>query len=48
MHINMFPQETQDFIHELCAKAVLRAIKNGTFKDNEPQISEKEFESSDS
>lgn len=31
MHINQFPQDVQDFIHELCARAILRAIKNGTY-----------------
>lgn len=31
MHISQFSQETQDFIHELCANALLRAIKNGTY-----------------
>ncbi|MEC0107239.1 MULTISPECIES: hypothetical protein [Paenibacillus] len=31
MNINQFPQDVQDFIHELCAKAVGRAIKNGTY-----------------
>lgn len=36
MHINQFSQETQDFIHQLCANAILRAIKNGTYKEPEP------------
>lgn len=36
MHIKEFPQETQDFIHRLCAKAILRAIKNGTYKPLAP------------
>ncbi|NMO97449.1 hypothetical protein [Paenibacillus lemnae] len=36
MHINQFPQETQDFIHDLIATALLRAIKNGTYKIPEP------------
>ncbi|GIP60600.1 excisionase family DNA-binding protein [Paenibacillus woosongensis] len=31
MHISQFPQETQDFIHKLCAKAILRAIRNGGY-----------------
>ncbi|MBY0202011.1 hypothetical protein [Paenibacillus cucumis (ex Kampfer et al. 2016)] len=31
MNINQFPQDVQEFIHELCAKAVLRAIKNGNW-----------------
>lgn len=31
MHISQFPQDVQDFIHELCARAILRAIRNGTF-----------------
>lgn len=31
MHISQFPQETQDFIHKLCAKAILRAIRNRTY-----------------
>lgn len=34
MHINQFPQDTQDYIHELCAKAILRAMRNGTFIEN--------------
>ncbi|MGG3307367.1 hypothetical protein ABER23_08060 [Paenibacillus lautus] len=38
MHIKQFPQETQDFIHELIAKAILRAIKNGTYKNPEPVL----------
>lgn len=33
MHINQFSQETQDFIHRLCANAIMRAIKNGTYKE---------------
>ncbi|GIO43159.1 hypothetical protein J41TS4_29170 [Paenibacillus apis] len=32
MHISQFSQEIQDFIHHLCARAILRAIKNGTFQ----------------
>lgn len=36
MHIKQFPQETQDFIHQLCANAILRAIKNGTYKGSKP------------
>lgn len=36
MHINQFSQETQDFIHQLCANAIKRAIKNGTYKEPEP------------
>lgn len=32
MHINQFPQETQDFIHELCANAIIRAIEEGKYK----------------
>lgn len=32
MHINQFSQETQDFIHELCAKAIMRAIREGKYK----------------
>lgn len=39
MHIKQFPQETQDFIHDLVAKAILRAIKNGTYKNPEPVLS---------
>lgn len=31
LHINQFPQETQDFIHELCARAIKRAILNGIY-----------------
>ncbi|MEK3788059.1 hypothetical protein [Paenibacillus sp. FSL K6-1230] len=31
MHINQFPKEVQDFIHELCAKAILRAIREGKY-----------------
>lgn len=38
MHIKQFPQETQDFIHDLVAKAILRAIKNGTYKTPEPVL----------
>lgn len=38
MHIKQFPQETQDFIHQLCANAILRAIKNGTYKAPEPVL----------
>lgn len=38
MHINQFSQETQDFIHQLCADAILRAIKNGTYKEPEPVL----------
>ncbi len=30
--IDQFPQDVQDFVHELCAKAISRAIKNGTYK----------------
>lgn len=33
MHISQFSQETQDFIHKLCANAIKRAIKNGTYKE---------------
>lgn len=33
MHINQFSQETQDFIYQLCANAIKRAIKNGTYKE---------------
>lgn len=40
MHINHFSQETQDFIHELFANAIVRAIKNGTFKNITPVLSE--------
>lgn len=42
MHINQFSQETQDFIHDLLAKAILRAIKNGTYK---PPVNTKPAES---
>lgn len=38
MHIKQFSQETQDFIHELCANAILRAIKNGTYKEPAPVV----------
>lgn len=31
MHISQFPQETQDFIHKICTKAILRAIRNGVY-----------------
>ena len=31
-HISQFSQETQDFIHQICANAIKRAIKNGTYK----------------
>jgi len=47
MHINQFSQETQDFIHLLCANAIKRAIKNGTFKEPEPETTE-ERDSGDS
>ncbi len=39
MHINQFPQGTQDYIHELCAKAILRAIRNGTYNTKKGQKS---------
>jgi hypothetical protein len=26
-----FPQDVEDFIHELCARAILRAQQEGTF-----------------
>ncbi|MEC0118841.1 hypothetical protein [Paenibacillus apiarius] len=26
-----FPKEVNDFIHDLCATAIYRAIQNGTF-----------------
>ncbi|MBS5910731.1 MAG: helix-turn-helix domain-containing protein [Paenibacillus macerans] len=32
LHINQFSQETQDFIHHLCANAIKRAINNGYIK----------------
>lgn len=32
MHISQFSQEIQDFIHQLCANAIIRAIENGTYK----------------
>lgn len=47
MHINQFSQETQDFIHQLCANAIKRAIKNGTFKEV-PSVNKDGQEGSDS
>lgn len=35
MHIEQFSQETQDYIHRLCYKAIMRAIKNGTYDARE-------------
>ncbi|PYE42353.1 hypothetical protein HUB98_13305 [Paenibacillus barcinonensis] len=32
MNINQFPKDVQDFIHELCAKAIIRAVKKGEFR----------------
>lgn len=34
LHINEFSQETQNFIHNLCANAIKRAINNGTYETN--------------
>lgn len=34
LHISQFPKETQDFIHQLCANAIKRAINNGTYETN--------------
>gem|GEM_PF-6455818 len=30
-----FPPDVEDFIHQICVKAVLRAIQNGTYKGPE-------------
>jgi hypothetical protein len=30
-----FPPDIEDFLHEICARAILRAIKNGTYIDEE-------------
>ncbi len=40
MHIEQFPKDVQDFIHELCAKAILRAINNGTYVPTQNQNEE--------
>jgi hypothetical protein len=43
MHISQFPQETQDFIYELCFKAITRAIKEGKYpKTNNPDYIDSE------
>ncbi|BFH15582.1 hypothetical protein J6TS7_56310 [Paenibacillus dendritiformis] len=35
-----FPKEINDFIHDLCANAIYRAIQNGTFNDVEEETEE--------
>ncbi|MEE4561610.1 hypothetical protein [Paenibacillus polymyxa] len=45
MHLNQFPQDVQDFIYELCAKAILRAVRNGTFVDDDPENEKEAYDS---
>jgi hypothetical protein len=35
-----FPPDVEKFIHELCAKAIRRAIQNGTYKPLQQRSSE--------
>jgi len=35
-----FPPDVEKFIHELCAKAIRRAIQNGTYKPLQQPSSE--------
>lgn len=43
MHINQFPKDVQDYVHELVAKVIKRAIENGTYNNGDsPETKEKE------